>query len=559
MSPPRMWAWLCIAIIPSAIVFRMWLVTDGLPYNTDSNETFSAYVQGQSMLHFNPWANAFLTDDATGYHGGAHPFTYTHGPNLPRYFSALLYLLGVQDLEWQVLISAVVATLLSLWFIAQAFPEPLDNVPTGSRLTLGMLVGALFATDFIGTLQFLGSLWRAWHFPLFWGCVWAARTQPRWPIGFVLFFLVFQLEFLFAIFTAVTCFFYVLWTHRGDWKRVLNGAYVGMAMGAVASVAVFVTQLIVFYGIYGFLFDLQTTYVTRNTNQVTWESIRDFYETHSVMMWPSSPNLDVRFPAYLAVTWENMSKRLSTGLAVATFAALLLSLALAIYAARLKQADRVAGAANESAGPLLWAMVAAYLLLGVAIPGYTLNGYTVRWAPLLVFPVTLALALLVVNSAALAERFARVPALPRGNLGAIIAAIVLAIWVGRSVHQYLKYPDFIHLPATALASTYKGRSFVSHTTFPHMIAHYTGRWAYYSTKIFPGTERLDQTYNWNADRNRNPDYETPEYYLCEQVPYFEGIDCDDTERQMSALGHELVERGPGFVIMKLNWRLPHTK
>jgi hypothetical protein len=555
----RRWIWICLAVVPLVVVARMWLVTGGLPYNTDSNESFSAYVQGQSMLHFDPWANSFLPDDATGRHAGAHPFTYTHGPNLPRYFSVLLYLLGARGLEWQILISAIVSTLLSLWFIAQSFPEPLDRAPAG--ITLGVLVGALFATDFIGVLQFLGNLWRTWHFPLFWGCIWAVRTRPRWPIGFVLFFLVFQLEFLFAIFTALTAAFYLLWTHGCTWPRLLNRSYVAMAAGAVASIAIFVTQLITFYGIQGFLFDLRTTYIARNTNRVEWDSIREFYEAHSVMMWPSSPNWDFRFSKYLMVTWENMCLRLSTGLAAAILASIVLSISLAVFAARARSAGRavrVPGIANDSAGPLLWAMIAAYLLLGLTIPGYTLNGYTYRWAPLLVFPATLALALLVGNTAALVgvSSGTRVPAIFRAGVGVVIAVVVLAVWIGRSFHQYAKHPDFIHSPAIALASTYKGRSFVSATTFPHMIAHYTGRWAYYSKVIFPGTERLDPTHNWNADRNKNPDYETPEYYLCERMPYSWNVDCDDIALQMSALGHELVERGQGFVIMKLNWRLP---
>lgn len=553
--------WLIVAAIPLGVVLKMWLVTGGLPYNTDSNESFSAYVQAQSMIHFNSWANAFLPDDATGYHAAAHPFTYTHGPNLPRYFSALMYLMGIRSLEWQILISAVVSTLLSLWFIAQSFPEPIEKNPTASSITLGLVIGFLFAIDFIGVLQFLGNLWRTWHFPLFWGCIWAVRTKPRWPAAFVLFFLLFQIEFLFAIFTAMTTFFYLIWTHQGEWRRLLSRSYIAMAAGAIASILSFAGQLIAFYGWHGFLFDLRTTYVARNSNQVGWESIRDFYESHAVSMWPSSPNWDFRFQTYLLVTWENMSLRLSTVLAAAVVGSILLSIFIAAFSRRLRsdgQADSFRSLVNESAGPLLWAMAVAYLFLGIAIPGYALNGYTYRWAPLLVFPVSLALALLICNAASVvgASLNSRMPALFRGRAGIAIATPVFTAWLSVSLYQYAKHPDFIHYPATALATTYKGRSFVSASTFPHMIAHYTGRWAYYTPAVFPGNEPLDQGYNWNADRNKNPEYETPEYYLCERLPYSGDINCDDIAQKMSVLGHTLVERGQSYIVMRLNWHLP---
>src|SRR4051812_47745850 len=139
--------WLVLAVIPLACVFHMWTATGGLPYNTDSNESFSAFVQGQNLLRFDPRANAFLTDDANASHAGAHPFTYTHGPNLPRYFSAAMSLLGIHTMAWQILISAAISVLLSLWFIARSFPERPGGERGSLGISLGMLVAALFAAD----------------------------------------------------------------------------------------------------------------------------------------------------------------------------------------------------------------------------------------------------------------------------------------------------------------------------------------------------------------------------------------------------------------------------
>lgn len=554
--------WAVVTAIPLGVLLKMWLVTGGLPYNSDSNESFSAYVQAQSMLHFNPLANAFLTDDATGYHAGAHPFTYTHGANLPRYFSALMYVIGIKSLEWQILISGTISILLSIWFIAKSFPDSFESEPSDSVVSIGLILAVLFAIDFIGVWQFIGSLWRTWHFPLFWGCIWAVRTRARAPFGFVLFFLLFQIEFLFAIFTAIAGFLYVVWTNRFSLRQAFDRSYLGMAAGAIASVLVFIGQLIAFYGWRGFLFDLRTTYVARNTNQITWDTIKEFYEKNAVMMWPSSPNWDFRFTKYLAITWENMALRLSSVVAAAVLASVLLSVVLAIVSylsPRYRPSATSWRSLNASVGPMLWATVAAYLVIGLTIPGYGLNGYTYRWAPLLVFPVSLALALLIGNLVGLVAESRAAGAFPflQRHDTAIVAAPVFALCLAVSLAQYAKYPDFVHSPARVLASTYKGRSFVSATTFPHMIAHYTGRWAYYAPAMtFPGNVRLDQTNNWNADRDKNLDYETPEYYLCEVMPYSGPLKCEDVAKQMEALGHAVAERGPSWVIMKLNWNLP---
>ena len=561
--------WMLLAGVPMACLLAMWLATGGLPYNTDSNESFSAFVQGQNMLKFNPWANAFLPDDATAKHAGAHPFTYTHGPNLPRYFSAAMSLLGLQSLEIQILVSAFIATLLSVWFIAKGFPEPLPGMPGNYGITLGMLIAALFATDFIGTLQFLGNLWRAWHFPLFWGCIWAVRTRPHWIVGFTLFFLVFQLEFLFALFTAATSLVYLLLIYRSKPSTLLKKEHIALFLGAAASVLFFTGQLIAFYGWDGFLFDLKTTYVARNTNSIEWETIRQFYEAKAIMMWPSQPNWDFRFPVFLKASWDAMSLRVSPVLA----AIVLISLAGSILMRmantgalqfsglrKVRQYFDFSNPVNDSIGPLLWAMLAAYLFLGAAIPGYTLNGYTYRWAPLLVFPVTLAVALCISNVFGL---FAHICSLPATKIHLVeldrvkwaLTATVLAVWFGVNVNNYLKHPNFLHTAAQVLSTTYKGRSFVSATTFPHMIAHYTGRWAYYTPQVFPGDKKLDQTYNWNGDRNKNVDYETPEYYLCQKLPYYRQVDCEGIANQMVGLGHQVIERNQDYIIMKLNWTL----
>jgi hypothetical protein len=61
----RHWAML-IVLIPIAFTFYTWVISDGVPYFTDGNETYSAYAHGRNMFLFHPLANSLLTDDAVG-------------------------------------------------------------------------------------------------------------------------------------------------------------------------------------------------------------------------------------------------------------------------------------------------------------------------------------------------------------------------------------------------------------------------------------------------------------------------------------------------------------
>ncbi|GEO42980.1 hypothetical protein SAE02_71280 [Skermanella aerolata] len=551
------WHW-AVMLIPLAFLIWAWLGSNGVPYFTDNNESFSAYVHARNMLWFDPLANAFLTDDSVAFHPGAHPFTYTHQGNLPRYLSAVMLLLGITSIEWQILIAGVVSILLAVWFAR--------HVGAHFGLTTAAVVfGLLMATDFLGNLQWYTNLFRTWHLPLFFGCLVCTRWRGAYSLAFVCFFLLWQMEFVFAVFTTVTALGILLLTVREP-KTWPMAATICTAIGL--SLLIFIAQLILFLGWDGFLFDLRTTYLARNSTVVQWEEIAHFYETRHIVMWPSFKDNNSGFGRFLYVSHTYGAMMYGKPLWVLGLLGTVLN-GLIVTGAFLRpdwftsiRVLAVLSEVNARVGLLLWPMLAGLAFLAYGVSGYTMSGYIQRWGPMLGFPLSVALIGIVVNGAALIVlAWESLPTLvkpritvDRNRVAAVLALPIVLLWIGNSIQGLASHPLFVHLPAQILATKYRNATFVSNTTYPHMVAHFTGNWSYYSPLLFGPNEKLDQTYNWNADRFVNLDYRRPQYYLCQRLPYRQDVDCDKIAEQMAALGHKIDERGAGWSIVKLNMR-----
>jgi hypothetical protein len=65
--------------------------------------------------------------------------------------------------------------------------------------------------------------------------------------------------------------------------------------------------------------------------------------------------------------------------------------------------------------------------------------------------------------------------------------------------------------------------------------------------------QLDQTYNWNADRLKNPTYKRPSFYLCLEMPHVFDTNCQEVGKKMQQLGHSLETTGEGYSIVRLKW------
>ena len=167
------------------------------------------------------------------------------------------------------------------------------------------------------------------------------------------------------------------------------------------------------------------------------------------------------------------------------------------------------------------------------------------------------------------------------------------MWGGVQIETLrLLPPDHYGELRTLLRSApFKGEGFIV-GNYAAPVAAFTGSWAYYDGKFAPVAPRLgeagysvdrDRTYLWLADRDRNPAYVYPTFYIC-MVPQTPGtvvhelaralghhsrsIGCSRPtfdERDSSAVEHRVVardeagERRRGFAgwqIVRLDWDFP---
>ena len=198
---------------------------------------------------------------------------------------------------------------------------------------------------------------------------------------------------------------------------------------------------------------------------------------------------------------------------------------------------------------------AAYAIIYFLSPGYIYSGYLVRHAPFTVFlnDVLIAVAFYAMISVtwrlcqSLRSEFrapdqtgrAVWPAFLSQFLtqsevavifrisGVFVAAgltlFALAYWINLQ-SRYVKWlpPDHYAFLKTLAEPPYRGASFVV-DNYAAPVAAYTGEWAYFDPMIANGITAQskdglqlmgDAKYLWLADKNVNPDYRKPEYYLC---------------------------------------------
>jgi hypothetical protein len=167
---------------------------------------------------------------------------------------------------------------------------------------------------------------------------------------------------------------------------------------------------------------------------------------------------------------------------------------------------------------------AAYAIVFILSPGYVFTGYRFRLTPLTIFFTDVLTALAIY----LVYRLGSALALPRAGpgawrWGAIVVAPVVVYWIGiQYAYLSLMPADQFGILQTLARPPFKGASFVSNS-YAAPVAAYTGHWAYIDQELAqaiverkegPPRLKTDDRYIWLRDRDTNPDYRKPQYFIC---------------------------------------------
>lgn len=517
-------AYLLIALVTPVFIIAVWHESkSGVPYFKDSNESYHTYIHARNM-QWHGFASSWLTDEANNKE--ARPHTYTHNPNLPRYFAFVLRLVGIRNVGTQTLVLALAASILSAILIYRFLSE---------WPGLLLIFGLFFCTDFFGHLQYAANSYRAWHFPLLFGCF--AFTLRRNAIGsFVAFFLLFQLEYTFAVFTAVATATALIIeaVARRDLRPVK--ILLWAAAGAVVSMAVFVGQLTSFYGIEGLVDDLRYTVHPAEANPEVYAKFH--------VMRTSSPAMGFQdFLAQLSVQvngfYTPFIVRLVEGSVIVS---LVLVVAWIIRGSR--DDDKAARPAIFSVAAYVLGMALGVLVVGAMLPGYTANAYLSYFFPMVVFLLGLGLSGLCYFCGILLLR--PLPGSWRVAAGCVVFPALVAVgfipWMKVSLENHRVWP-LIDGAGGRKLEEFAGNIFVTVCSWQMVSAHTDAPCADMSLG------NIDELVA------KTPRYRFASYFFIQNTYHWNPpLDVSGIVKRLTAAGHELVAGDANYAIVKLNWQ-----
>jgi hypothetical protein len=235
--------------------------------------------------------------------------------------------------------------------------------------------------------------------------------------------------------------------------------------------------------------------------------------------------------AYTAL-WGDILQRSAPGPSkylVLYLAVLIGALLAASSTSNLLQDREVRGL--KTLGIFLGCAFASYCFVYVLSPGYIFTGYKLRLAPFTVFHtnIILAFAAFILIILVRKDRGTSPIQISGQGLGFIRvgAAVLLALLVWYWAAMQFRYfqllpPDNYHFLKRLEEPPYRGKSFIV-SNYAAPIAAATGQWAYLHEGLSTGNlpmqdgryvVEVDDKYLWLADKNSNPEYRRPDYFIC---------------------------------------------
>jgi hypothetical protein len=234
-------------------------------------------------------------------------------------------------------------------------------------------------------------------------------------------------------------------------------------------------------------------------------------------VWNSAMMYDPEYAA-LAILGAWLPAHLATAIVLVT-----LAVAAGLVLQKDPMLERRALVAYLACG--MFAFVVCYAVL----PGYVLNDYLGRTAPLTVYGRDVAVAIALFALATLTVRAARALHAPvamrtLATVGAAALVLVLgAYWLNLQREFIQLLPPTHYSFLTQLSEPpFRGASFATNVN-PAPIVAQTDEWAYTDQTLGGGEVSLrqdgysvarDYSYLWLADAQTNPAYAAPDYYLC---------------------------------------------
>jgi hypothetical protein len=176
----------------------------------------------------------------------------------------------------------------------------------------------------------------------------------------------------------------------------------------------------------------------------------------------------------------------------------------------------------------------AYALVYGLAAGYVMTGYVTRYAPLLVFVVDAVLAMAVYVALRSALVWWRLVVRAGGPgpggrrlmgvaLAGALSVFVVSYW-GRVQLTYAAQlpPGLFGFLSGLSQPPYAGASFVVNN-YAAPASIFAGQWAYHDPLFGSGVSTAgyiaarDTAYLWEADRDTNPAYQKPDFFLCEMA------------------------------------------
>ena len=263
------------------------LYSRGLPYVIDANESFSVLWHAYNLLHFNIAESFGLTDESFAPSAAAHPYLHTHQGNMPRLFGALIYVLGANTVEAQIVVTTLVigtATVVFAFFAMRRLSNSL----------FALVFCALLVTDYLQFAQWNVVTYRVWYGFLFFAILLsimrAGEPRGRWAMAglFGSFVLLFYNELVFAGLMAIIAALFTGYWYRDRTRLAIRLWSIEVA-GAATAVIILLAQLIGKFGLSVVKQDFTKTFLLRNlsSNVDQQNATIEFFKEHGIVFWPN--------------------------------------------------------------------------------------------------------------------------------------------------------------------------------------------------------------------------------------------------------------------------------